>query len=1297
MKSWSPSLRSSAAGLALAAAILAGGAASVGLPLHAGEAPSMTGSAEPLRIESGTEVVRAWQPHQRLYVKGDLGLGMPVLAGLEQWLDANATNWVVVLLESAAGESWPTADGRTFSGIEAVNFALGQGLLGQTAFGQGVDARTGERNACFFALFLKDRRFSYYGSDAQDRRGLGEDQWIGNLDAPAVSAMRNGGRVVDAVKDTIRQIEGRLTARIEAERQAVARQAAEAESARARIEGEAQAAVRSAAEGLATLEARTTAFVAARPEMTGNLARPELPGLRARLADAERMLAAGEFATARERALGLATQTSALLKAQDEHRAAAATFDELGGRHQVLAQHPQAAAARETLRGAAEHLVRAREAHRRGDSAYVGGLAAAREGVQRAEAVVGMAESTARAAALAGALAAGGTFAGLTVLALLLNRRRLKVKLEAESALANLTTALREKTDALFALLDRRAMVVGASSIEAARRYTGVTLALSRQAIQDVDELFIMSACVDRVLADAERLLRPPSLAGRLANRFRRRSYRRVLRLLRDEPISFRPDEGLELIVRGTRTERDRLLGDVHAYQPFAMTFEALIAAFNERAARALAAFDRIEAAAPAVTAVAEQAQRDAEAATAALNELATGAQVDGRLALAPVRERLLPAATEALAALLKQAAGDPVGAQAEAAPLAARRASEAAALTTTTAKARRERLPLLQQHARTLEAARVDPGWIDAAVGRLSAQGDELGREAVERPVLDSVRQLDAAWDELVARAAQAVTLDARRRGESLSALEAAEAAVVAARAEIGAALGLAADRTLREADTDPSVVLARARTQWQDALAGLDRGDVAAAESALAAAGWLCGEAQGIIAASRKTLADRATVVAALRAEADALATQLPAHRQILAEVTAGYAASVLALGAGDPLHPQANGTVSDNVAEAEGALAEARTRVAEAETAFAGARLLEARTGWDRAQAALETGRVRLLEIVEKRDRLVAAVAANRLRIDEIEAQARAAQALADTATTMAPTRARFAAAQERLARLREPVHAGGGDPFALAGELTAVATAFTAAADLARCDRDVFEEARRSARAATAQLSEAQLAAGAVRRSDAPESRPALAALDELSGLVPALAATERALDQPHGDWNTLDAAADRIHADAARIAATLRGELEKATAAMAMLTTAAGAVRRAGGWTGGYGVTIPGAPGGDALAEARDWLQRGEYERARSLADSARRVAETALAAAAAEVMRRQAEEEARQERERRRRQAEAAAREMRRSTSHGGGFGGLGGSRGSSSWGGSGSGARSSSFSSGSGARTSGW
>jgi DnaJ-domain-containing protein 1 len=167
-----------------------------------------------LPVRTGVGVVNQWQATQHLYVKGNIGVGLEQLNRLEYWLDHNATNWTVVLLEHAGQEVYRDTAGDVFTGMDAVEHALGKGLPSQTAFGQLIDARTQERNGAFFILFLKERKFSYYGSDAQDRCSLGEEQWAGNLDRPAVAAMRGSGRIVDAVKDTIVSINRQLDQRI---------------------------------------------------------------------------------------------------------------------------------------------------------------------------------------------------------------------------------------------------------------------------------------------------------------------------------------------------------------------------------------------------------------------------------------------------------------------------------------------------------------------------------------------------------------------------------------------------------------------------------------------------------------------------------------------------------------------------------------------------------------------------------------------------------------------------------------------------------------------------------------------------------------------------------------------------------------------------------------------------------------------------------------------------------------------------------------------------------------------------
>ncbi len=180
----------------------------------------LTAGPAPVVVPQATEVVNVWRPDQHLYVKGDLGVGRAQLDELEQWLDENGKNWTVVLIDDTVGERYRGTDGRYYDGMDAVEQALGRGLSNLTNFGTQREPRTGESNGAIFALSLGDRSFSYFASDAQDRRGLGESQWRGRLDRPAYEAMANGGRIVDAAKNTVQSIDQALDRAITGEEQA---------------------------------------------------------------------------------------------------------------------------------------------------------------------------------------------------------------------------------------------------------------------------------------------------------------------------------------------------------------------------------------------------------------------------------------------------------------------------------------------------------------------------------------------------------------------------------------------------------------------------------------------------------------------------------------------------------------------------------------------------------------------------------------------------------------------------------------------------------------------------------------------------------------------------------------------------------------------------------------------------------------------------------------------------------------------------------------------------------------------
>src|SRR5690606_13684705 len=118
------------------------------------------------RIE---EVIQRWKPDQHLYTHGDLGIDQSRLSDLGAWRDAHGPHWTVVLMQSASDQHYRAADGRSFSGMDAVEYALGHGLANRTGFGKLEHPKTGETDGAVFVLFLRERKFSYYGSDAQDR------------------------------------------------------------------------------------------------------------------------------------------------------------------------------------------------------------------------------------------------------------------------------------------------------------------------------------------------------------------------------------------------------------------------------------------------------------------------------------------------------------------------------------------------------------------------------------------------------------------------------------------------------------------------------------------------------------------------------------------------------------------------------------------------------------------------------------------------------------------------------------------------------------------------------------------------------------------------------------------------------------------------------------------------------------------------------------------------------------------------------------------------------------------------
>jgi hypothetical protein len=1055
------------------------------LSLVSARAQAPSSSQRAVLVSRATDVVQKWQPGQRLYVKGEVGATVEVLNDLEQWLATNAPNWVVVLAEHAQGETYTDAAGEVFQGVEAVNHALGKGLMNRTAFGQQTDPRTGERNGAFFLLFLKERRLSYYGSDAQDRRGLGEESWIGNLDKAAIVAMRNGARVVDAAKDTITLINSKLDQRIAAEGAAREKQAADLLAAQSREREQARAALVNARAEYNLLEARAGELSRTFNGMDGDLARPDLPGLAAELKLAQTAFDQDDAAAALRGAERVRSRAGELIRRIGQYSADASRIEALDQRLRELQRLTYAGAATAQFRAARDSLAAVRNQYQHGNSGYAPLLDTASQTVDAAGFAVTMAERLAKQRQILWIMFLIAAVSLASVAGLLLNRRRLPAKTEARRLFDLWETALGEKTLALFSLLDRRATVIGTSAGKAGERFTGETLEVCEQVIRDVDELFILSACAGRVLQEARGQIYPDEVSIKLINLFRRGPYQRAVALLKDSPIAFRPEEGLELVVRGARTERDRLIGSVDSYQPFTMTFNALIDAFNEHAQRALSALDRVEGSLLKAPDEFQAVQRQIDSARSAEASLSENA-ADGLFLLTPVFDDLLPAAQQALSEALAKGIRDPVGALRKQGARARMQSDAATALVALAAHARQSTIPAACDCAGALEKSGLKAGWIGDELQRLSAEADHAAALALRESAIDEIALLTTSMKELEQRSRRAVAINEARSGPASEQMAQSTTSIAQTRAEIGTALGLTAERILREAGKDPTASLAQAREQWNAISAALERGDLNAAQSSLDGVKALTSEANAIVTASREAFSGHAVTLDLLRKELGDVTGLIPVQARTLSEIQAGYAPSVLALGAGDLAHPNANGTLVDNIQEAENHVAAVRELLERSVASYREARLLEAIDLLDQSRGLLDTARHRLLEITEKKSRLEAAVAANTSQLGSLERRAQECAALAAEPSTMEPTLRAFEEARHALADARIEAREIPGDPFVAATKLADAEAKHVAMADLARRDRDLFEQAGRSLAAAANRLR---------RRVASPHGQPA----------------------------------------------------------------------------------------------------------------------------------------------------------------------------------------------------------
>ncbi|HBL28556.1 MAG TPA: hypothetical protein DD490_17110, partial [Acidobacteria bacterium] len=325
-----------------------------GRPADARPQASVSATGPVVRAATIGEVLSRWRPGTRLFVLGDVGLSDEALRELAAEL--SETHWTVLLIQDATGQTYKDADGVVREGVDAIEYGTGQGLPQRPGFAAQVHPRTRESDGAIFSIVLAQRALYYTASTAQDTRGLGEDRFAGNLDQWAIAALRGGGDVAGAVRETVAQIDRRLDEAIEAEI------------------GAAAGSLARAVEQLDRLESRSRELAQVCPGGLRRVKMPDLGALRGQLKAAQAAAAQGRSAQVQPLVEPILAKTAPALAALDTlatavdraRRDLAATEETLAALDQkaagLRASHPEltGALARPDLETFRQRLTQAR-------------------------------------------------------------------------------------------------------------------------------------------------------------------------------------------------------------------------------------------------------------------------------------------------------------------------------------------------------------------------------------------------------------------------------------------------------------------------------------------------------------------------------------------------------------------------------------------------------------------------------------------------------------------------------------------------------------------------------------------------------------------------------------------------------------------------------------------------------------------------------------------------------------------------------------------------------------------------
>ena len=1231
-------------------------------------------SSSPVIVSSAENIIEVWKEDQHLYVKGELGVSKAHLAALEKWLDENGPHWTVVLMRQAEDEVYQAQNGDSYRGMDAVEFALGVGLSNLTDFNLLRDKAAGEADGAIFVLFLAERKFSYFSSEIHDRRGVGQSKWIGDLDRETIRAMRSGGRVVDAVKNTVKSVNSRLAKRLKAEKAATEN----AELAKERAELERRRQIDNLLEKIgdtrdemlkrideSARQLRTT-FPAAKDS---KLAQPPLDDWKARLVNLSKDVANVDVGSVSqyeqsEVFLALIKKTTKVrneinhfLDLYAAHKSFNEVLSPIEQQLEEIHDHPSGAAT-----GSADEAFRilesARAGHAAGQVEFVEQVRRAKTLINQGEQAIQLEEQRisdelVRNKLIRWTLSIVASILGAGLLGLLwfLNLRRRPALRRAHEIFDRRSKSVDVELARVEEVFEKAKQVVGTPDSFAKRGFEGKTLELGNEAHRNIASLGDKSNEARNVIGSAYSLLHPSNPIAEAANMFSGARYEHCVNLLNGESFRSSNRSGYD----NSDGEKESNPNEWVPFDQFVTEMRAVSAATNET-------IGTIERGLSRVGLELDEVQLKLEEAIEVEENLSSASRLDRYFRLPSFLDKLIPAAQADYERASLVADSDPVLTASELLPIARTRISEGLSVATTIQKARAELFPQLQASSRELEKLNCDVRWIDKRVLQLGDRADQLMLEASEKSIAETTDEFAGDVSRLGLRARRCAELGNDIVSNVVPSLDELQQNIENARQQLARTLKIAKSVVLHEQDYDPDVELEQARKHLESARAALDFGGVESVMESLEALDIETASATNLIESSQAAVQEFESEFSNRIQTRDRLSQLLPGVEKLIDEANSRYAETALVFrgvdgGTSGEASLTASPTINDFLAKANELVQNAGESCQRGETLHFAGDVLQASSLLQLTKADLEDVKSMFDGVNEHCGWLNNQDAENK---SELLRRVSLLQSLSEAAAdrrTQEPSVSLFHEMEKETRAVesdfeRAPTQR---DPFL---DQSRIAELIEAAEDLdamIAADRGAYAEAGRAVDAASEELKSANKSAIQSLKDRIPDSSTIRRCQESVTRLTKIVDELESQLGTAHGDWQDVDARAIKATAELGVIDGELRHQLKLAQATVEELQVASNQVFAAASWQGSYGIRIVNAPGEEELYHARKLLTEGEYEQSINFSRSAVYQAKRAVDAANRKIA----------DERRRIAQAAAAARRKRNSSSVFGGSSGI--------------------------------